>query len=373
MNEKLKILQVLPEINSGGVERGTLELGKYLVNSKFESHVISNGGRMLKQLEQEGSIHHCFPVHCKSLLTLLLAIPIRKLLLKESFDIIHVRSRMPAWVIYIAWKLLPKNKRPKLVSTFHGFYSINYYSQIMALSEGIVCVSESVKNYVLSNYPVARGKQIEVINRGVNTTYYNPEFQASTKWLNKWKLDYQYLESKFIVTLPGRLTHWKGHNDALDIVYDLKKEKIPIHALFVGDLNTKKRKYYKRILKKITTLDLKKEVTILKHRDDLMEIMSESDLILSCSQEPEAFGRVTLEALSLGVPVIGYSHGGVKEQLETLFSYGMIEAKKKSSMKLKIKEFYKLKNKPRPNINKKFTLEQTNEKLISFYFKILSK
>ena len=181
------------------------------------------------------------------------------------------------------------------------------------------------------------------------------------------------IKGKFLITLPGRFTAWKGHGEFLEILYYLKKDGISVHALFVGEINTRKNNYYQRLKRMIVKLKLSQDVSILEHSNDLREIMSVSDLVVSCSTEPEAFGRVSLEALSLGVPVIAYSHGGVREQLEALFPYGRIEANKKSTMRLKIREYYYLENKPKPIPNTRFTLDKTNNKVLNLYHSLINQ
>ncbi len=373
MHRKLKILQVVPELNAGGVEKGTLELARFLVKMNHESVVISNGGRMQKKLEEEGSKHIKLPIHRKHIFSFAYIFVLRNLLLRESFDIVHLRSRMPAWLFYIAWKMLPTNKKPKLITTFHGFYSVNSYSGIMAKGQGIICVSNSVKKYVLENYSISKNKPLTVIHRGADPNYFIYNYKAPESWLSHWNKEFESLKEKFIITLPGRLTKWKGHEDLLQIIYHLKKDGIPIHALLIGNVNRRKLNYYERLKRNVYKLNLEDDVTILKHRDDLREIMSVSDLVISCSTDPEAFGRVSLEALTLGVPVIAYAHGGVKEQLNELFPFGEIEPNKKSSMRLKIKEFYTINEKPKPIKNTRFTLEKTNQNILRFYQKMIEQ
>lgn len=373
MSRKLKILQVLPELNAGGVERGTLELARYLVKSGHESFVLSNGGRMQETLEKEGTKHITMPVHKKSLFSFRYIWKIRSLILKEQFDVIHIRSRMPAWLVYTAWKQVPAKKRPKLVTTFHGFYSVNAYSEIMTKGEAIICVSRSVRNYVLDYYESTRKRVLNVIHRGVDPKEFPYGFKADSEWLKLWHEESYQFKDKFTITLPGRITSWKGHSDFLEILYYLKRDGIPVHGLIIGDVNPKKEDYYIRLKNSIRKLKLSDDITILQHRTDLREIMSVSDLVVSCSTTPEAFGRVSLEALSLGVPVIAYSHGGVKEQLETLYPYGKVEANKKSSMRLKIRDFYRQEEKLKPIENTVFTLEQTNKKVLDVYKKLLSE
>ena len=134
----MKVLQVLPNLDSGGVERGTVEFARELVARGHQSIVMSNGGRLVKQLQAEGSRHIELPVHHKSLRSLRLVRPLRRLLAELQPDIIHVRSRLPAWLIFLAWRKLPRATRPRLVSTFHGLYSVNFYSAVMARAEQII-------------------------------------------------------------------------------------------------------------------------------------------------------------------------------------------------------------------------------------------
>mgnify|MGYP001217877113 CR=1 FL=1 len=373
MNRKLKVLQILPELNAGGVERGTLELARFLVENEHQSFVLSNGGHMQEQLEVEGSTHINMPVHRKHLFSFCYVWKLRSLFLKEHFDIIHIRSRFPAWLAYTAWKLLPLEKRPKLVSTFHGFYSVNPYSEIMAKGEAVICVSNSVKNYVLNNYKIDEDTVLKVIHRGIDPQHFTYGYQPPAQWLEKWHKRIINLDGKFLITLPGRFTAWKGHSDFLEILYYLKRDGIPVHALLVGEINPHKTNYYQRLKKMIIKLNLSQNVSILEHSNELREIMSISDLVVSCSTEPEAFGRVSLEALSLGVPVIAYSHGGVREQLETLFPYGMIEANKKLAMRLKIRDYYQREDKPKPVPNVRFTLNKMNNKVSDLYRSLTEK
>ena len=146
---KLKVIQLIPELNSGGVERGTLEVGKYLSKQGHESIVVSNGGRMVAQLVKEGSIHIQMPVHKKSPVSLLQVFKLVKLFLLEKPDIVHARSRLPAWLCFFALKFVKDELRPKFVTTVHGFNSVNIYSEIMTKGDCVVCVSKSIKDYLL--------------------------------------------------------------------------------------------------------------------------------------------------------------------------------------------------------------------------------
>jgi hypothetical protein len=151
MTKKLTVVQMLPELESGGVERGTLEMGKYLVEHGHRSIVIASGGRMVDKLKEEGSEHIDWPVGKKSLSTIRYIKKVRAFLKSEKPDILHLRSRLPAWIGYLAWKKLPLGNRPKLVTTVHGRYSVSKYSSVMVRGEKIIAVSEMIRQYILDN------------------------------------------------------------------------------------------------------------------------------------------------------------------------------------------------------------------------------
>ena len=320
----MKVIQILPELNSGGVERGTLEVGKYLVEQGHESVVISNGGRLVPQLEAEGSRHITLPVHKKRLSSLKQVKVLRRLFEEEQPDILHLRSRLPAWLAYLAWRKMDKQSRPCLVTTVHGFYSVNAYSAVMTKGEKVICVSNSVKDYVLKNYPKVPEERLTVIHRGVDPQEFPYGYQPPAEWLAKWKSDYPELEGKYVITLPGRITRWKGQLDFIQVIAGLKQRGLSIHGLIVGEPHPKKQEFLDEVKTAIQTADLSNDVTLVGHRSDLREIMAVSNVVVSCSTDPEAFGRVTLEALALGKTVAGYDHGGVSEQMETMLPEGKI-------------------------------------------------
>ena len=154
LNKKITVLQVLPDLNSGGVERGTLEVSKYLVNMGFRSMVISNGGRMVEDLERDKGEHYKVGVGKKNLFIIFSFFKLINFIKENKIDIIHARSRLPAWVCYLALRLIKKNVRPIFITTVHGPYSANYYSSIMTKGDRVIVVSEMIKNYVLKNYKI---------------------------------------------------------------------------------------------------------------------------------------------------------------------------------------------------------------------------
>ncbi|MDQ8209177.1 glycosyltransferase family 4 protein [Coraliomargarita sp. SDUM461003] len=328
----MKVIQILPELNSGGVERGTLEVGKHLIENGHQSIVISNGGRQVEQLEAEGSRHITLPVHKKRLSSLKQVKVLRKLFEQEQPDILHLRSRLPAWLAWLAWRKMDPQTRPRLVTTVHGFYSVNLYSKIMTRGERVICVSNSVKDYVRHNYPDVPAEKLTVIHRGVSPEQFPYGFEPDAKWLTEWQQKYPQLKDKYVITLPGRITRWKGPLDFIEVLAALKAKGIPAHGLLVGEPHPKKMDFFEEVKAAIKAADLDGDITLVGHRSDLREIMAVSDVVVSCSTDPEAFGRVTLEALALGKPVAGYAHGGVAEQLDALLPAGKINLGDHSAM-----------------------------------------
>lgn len=320
----MKVIQILPELESGGVERGTLEVGKSLTEQGHESIVISNGGRLVEQLEAEGSRHITLPVHKKRLSSLKQVKVLRALFEQERPDVIHLRSRVPAWLAWLAWRKMDPKTRPRLVTTVHGMYSVNFYSKIMTRGEAVICVSNSVKDYVLKNYPDVPEEKLTVIHRGVDPAIFPCGFQPSAEWLEKWRQQYPQLDSKYVITLPGRITRWKGQLDFIRVIATLKTKGLPAHGLLVGEPHPKKLEFLAEVKNAIEAAGLEKDITLVGHRSDLREVMAISDAVVSCSTDPEAFGRVTLEALAIGKPVAAYDHGGVGEQLDALLPEGKI-------------------------------------------------
>jgi glycosyltransferase involved in cell wall biosynthesis len=304
----IKVVQMLPELESGGVERGTLEMGKHLAFSGHHSIVISGGGRMVKQLEQEGSRHITLPVGSKSPRCLASLLPLRKLLLSERVDVLHLRSRMPAWVGYVTWLSLPQNKRPLLVTTFHGYYSHNAYSSIMTKGDCIIAVSEGIREHISKNYRV-RGK-LKTIFRGVDQMTFSPERVDQRRIENlhdRWGIQ----KETPVVMLPGRISRNKGHDIFLRSLLQIKKE--PFQAILVGDCD-EQNGFIIELRNFIESSGLAEQVKFVGHCDDMPAAYLLADIIVSASSKrPEAFGRTTIEAMAMGKPVIATSHGGSVE------------------------------------------------------------
>ncbi len=324
MAARLTVVQMLPALDGGGVEKGTLEVGRHLAQNGHRSIVISAGGRMVAQLQREGSEHIAWPVGAKRPGTLLYIKRVRELLHDERPDILHLRSRLPAWIGYWAWRGLDPATRPHLVTSVHGPYTPGRYSSVMVRGERVIAISEMIRAYILKNYPRVDPANIRVIPRGVDPKDYSYGYRPSSKWMTAWRAQYPRLEGKYLVTLPARLTRWKGQEDFIALIAALKQRGMPVHGLLVGDAQPRKQMYAAELKWKVSQAGLAGDITFTGHRADLREILAISQAVVSLSKEPEAFGRATLEALSLGVPVAAYDHGGVAEQLAAIYPAGRV-------------------------------------------------
>lgn len=320
----MKIIHLVPSMESGGVEQVVMELGKGLAALGVENIVISGGGRMVPRLEQEGSRHICMPIGKKSISTLLRVPALRSLLRTLQPDIIHLHSRVPAWAGYLAWKKLPKENKPGLVTSVHGFYSVNRYSAIMCRGERIIAVSNCIRDYILTNYPSTPANRIRIIPNTISPEHYYAGYTPSREWLTGWQMTYPELKNQFTLCLPGRITRLKGQLDLIPIIRELRHRGIPAHAVIVGETKRSKEAYKQEIMRAIEQAGLERYFTWTGHRNDLRDILAACSVTLSLTQSPEAFGKSTLEALALGKPVAGYAHGGVEEQLDIFLPEGKV-------------------------------------------------
>ena len=323
-SKRLTVLQVLPELESGGVERGTLEVGAELVRRGHRSLVASGGGRMVEQLEREGSEHFSAPIGKKSPFTLRWIGWMRRLMLEQQVDVVHVRSRVPAWVVWYAWRGIPESSRPRLVTTVHGRYLVSRFSRIMTRGEAVIAVSRTIRDYIRSSYPETPDETLRLIFRGVDPLEFERGFRPSPEWEATFFEQHPQARGRQLLTLPGRVTRLKGHSDFLTLIAELRSQGRPVHGLIVGGVDPRKRRYGDEVRKLVDELGLQNDVTFVGHRSDMKEVYAISSLVLSLSSKPESFGRTVLEALNLGTPVAGYSHGGVGEILNDLFPAGAV-------------------------------------------------
>jgi glycosyltransferase involved in cell wall biosynthesis len=368
----VKVVQVLPALEVGGVERGTIDIAKALVEAGHESLVISAGGRLVGQLESDGSRHITWDIGKKSLFTFLKFWSFRKWLNKEKPDIVHVRSRMPAWVVWLAWRGMPKNDRPKLVTTLHGMHSVNWYSSIMAKGERVICVSETCKNYLFDNYKVDNPDKVSVIHRGINEDYFYSGFKPSKDWLKRFYKDHPDCLNKKLICFPGRITRWKGHLELIKVVEELIKQRDDFIVLIVG--SDSKGKFLNEVQSAIRAKGLEQFFVFLGTRSDMRELYSISDVSLSLtSTTAESFGRAVVESLALETPVIAYEHGAVKETLEACFPEGKVEVHDVRKLSQKVFSVFNNPSSATITIPKTFTLGCQKQSTLNLYKHLLSK
>ena len=320
----MKVLQVLPELIQGGVERGTLDLARELVKRGHQSHVISNGGPMVAQLEAEGSTHHQLPVHRKRLSSLKQVKPLRRLILEIAPDIIHVRSRLPAWLVHFALRKIPADQRPALVSTVHGLYSVNAYSAIMTKSDRVISISGAVTDYIVKNYPNVNSANIRLVHRAVDTADFPAGYQPDDSWHSQFFVDFPQLKTKKLILFPGRITRWKGHKYLLDLMAGLS-ERDDVHAIVVGGAHATKADFLEELKADISARGLAEKISFLGSRRDMKNIYAISALALNLSDSPEPFGRTVIEALAVGCPVVAWDQGGPAEVLRLCYRQGLVE------------------------------------------------
>jgi glycosyltransferase involved in cell wall biosynthesis len=324
MARRLTVVQMLPALDAGGVEKGTLEVGRYLVAQGHRSIVIAAGGRMAARLVAEGSEHLAWDVGAKRLSTLRLVRPLRAFLARERPDILHLRSRLPAWIGYWAWKQLPPASRPHLVTTVHGPYTPGRYSAVMVRGERVIAISRMIHDYILAHYPKVDPEVIRIIPRGVDPYEYPWGYKPAPEWRREFFAALPGFEGRFVVTLPARLTRWKGQEDFIEVMAALRARGVAARGLIVGEPHPRKRAFERHLHDLVARRGLGDIVRFVGHRADLREVLAASSAVVSASRAPEAFGRVTLEALALGVPVVAYDHGGVGEQLAEIYPEGRV-------------------------------------------------
>lgn len=363
--DRLTVAQILPELNSGGVERGTLEVSRELVSRGYRSIVISSGGSMVSQFEDHGAEHVTLPVSKKSPLTFRSAWPLRDALKSLRPDILHARSRVPAWVSVSAMRFLPENQRPHFVTTCHGLYSVNRYSRVMTAGERVIAISETVEDYVLRNYPHVDRSRLVRVYRGVDPNEFPRGYAPTKEWSEAFFREFPICRDRTLITLPGRLTRYKGHPKFLEMMSRLKTEMPDAIGLIVGGRDPRRRRYAEELEQIVRDKSLD-NVVFTGNRSDIRDIYAISNVVVSCSiKPPEAFGRTTLEALSLGTPVVGFDQSGPGEILAAMFPEGRVPLGDVDALTETVVSILAGKSEPAPNTL--FTLERMLNETVGIY------
>lgn len=318
----LTVVQLIPALHSGGAERSALEIARALVQAGHRSVVISAGGRLVPQLLAEGSEHVTLDLGRKSLATLLQLSPLRRALNNIQPDIVHARSRLPAWTGWFAMKGM--TPRPHFVTTVHGLNSPGRYSAILLRGERVIAVSQTMRDYALSHYRWLEPARVRVIPRGIDPQAFPYGHRPDDAWRKAFFDQYPELAGAPLLTLPGRGTRLKGHHDAIELLADLKRRGIEARLLLLGVIEPGREAYLAELQNLIRIRGVTSQVVLTPPRNDVRDIYATSALILQLSNKPESFGRTVIEALSLCRPVLGYAHGGVGELLAELYPAGRV-------------------------------------------------
>lgn len=319
----LTVMQLLPALEAGGVERSTLEITQALHRAGHRALVVSAGGRLVPDLEAAGGIHVPLDIGRKSPLTLRHVFSLRRLIEQHRPDIVHARSRLPAWIGWWALRGL-RGRKPAFVTTVHGLNSVSGYSAIMTRGQRVICVSETVRQYVLSNYPGVDPARLTVIERGVDAADFPRGYRADEAWRETFLAEHPMLAGRPWFVLPGRGTRLKGHAEAIELIARLRRDGHDVALLLQGVVETGREAYLSQLRELAARLGVEACVAFAPPRRDIREVMGEAFAVLQLSSKPEAFGRTVAEALSLGVPVLGWDRGGVGELLARGFADGAI-------------------------------------------------
>ncbi|WP_282276173.1 glycosyltransferase family 4 protein [Stenotrophomonas sp. PS02297] len=322
---RLTVVQLLPALHSGGVERSTLEIAQALVEAGHRAIVVSAGGRLVQPLLASGAEHLALDIGRKSLLTLRHVVSLRRLFDETGADIVHARSRLPAWLGWHALRGLPRERRPHWVTTMHGLNSPGRYSAIMASGERVICVSRTVRDYLLAHYPATDPQRLRVIPRGVDLAQF-PHVAPTDR---RPRLAVEGAHPALagdgpLLLLPGRGTRLKGHPHALRLLSTLRRQGMPARLWMPGAREPGREAYVRELEQQAAALGIADAVAITEPTAKIAQAYAASDLVLQLSDKPEAFGRTVLEALAVGRPVLGWDHGGVGELLAELQPSGAV-------------------------------------------------
>ena len=384
MKKKIKVLQVIPKLGYGGAETGCYDLAHFLPEQGCKSFIVTSGGALLKFIKKEKVKVFRLPVQSKNpILILFNAIIISLIILIYNINIVHARSRAPAWSCLIATKITSR----KFVTTFHGTYNFSnrfkkFYNSVMVRSHLIIAGSNFIFSHINENYGdffLNRKRKLLVIFRGINANYFNPQ-KISLSKIEKFSKKNSIDRDKFIILLPGRLSFWKGQKIFIEAL-KLLSEQInnqPFEGIIIGG-DQGKSVYKKQLIALVERYRLKKIIKFIDHCDEMPVAYKIANLVCSCSSEPEAFGRVSVEAQSMGIPIVASDIGGstetiVKDKTGFLFKSGDSNALTNAIIMVMQKDYNSLKSigfEGRKNILKKFDVDKMCHTTFTEYKKLI--
>ncbi len=384
MSSNIKVLQVIPKLGHGGAETGCYDIAHYLPENNCKSFIVTSGGELIKFIDKEKVKLIRLPVSSKNpLLIFFNAIVLVGIILFYNISIVHARSRAPAWSCLLATKLTGR----KFVTTFHGTYNFNgklkkFYNSVMVRSDLIIAGSNFIFSHIKENYSefFKFKKKFLVIFRGINVDYFDSSSRLESeekKILQKWEIN----KEKKIILMPGRLTSWKGQELFIEAI-NLVKIELGYEAFHVVILGSDQGRdlYKKKLIRLIEQYRLTNQIKFIGHCDDMALAYKVSDIIVSASIEPEAFGRVSVEAQSMEKIIIASNIGGSNETIINEKTGFLFESGDANSLSKKIIQAItmdevstKLIGKEgRKNIIKKFNVEKMCFSTYSEYKRLLN-
>jgi len=384
MSSDLKVLQVIPKLGYGGAETGCYDVAHYLSENNCKSFIVTSGGELIKFVNKEKVKLIRLPVHSKNPFIILFnTIALISIIFFYNISIVHARSRAPAWSCLLATKITGK----KFVTTFHGTYNFNskikkFYNSVMVKSNLIIAGSNFIFSYIKNNYSdyLNVKKKLLVIFRGINVDYFDPTTKTETdekKLLKSWEIE----SNKKIILLPGRLTYWKGQESFLEAI-NLVNIQLGYEAFYVVILgNDQGRNLYKKKLIRLSEqYRMTKQVKFIDHCKDMALAYKVSNIIVSSSIEPEAFGRVAVEAQSMEKIIIASNIGGsnetvIDEKTGYLFESGNPKSLSEKILKVLNLDDTTLKTvgiEGRKNVVSKFNVEKMCFSTYSEYKKLIN-
>ena len=384
MPSKLKVLQVIPKLGHGGAEIGCYDLAHYLYENDCSSYIVTSGGTLIKYINRKKVKLIRLPVQSKNpILILLNAIILTIIILILNINIVHARSRAPAWSCLIATKITGR----KFVTTFHGTYNFksnikNFYNSVMLRSNLIIAGSNFIFSHINENYSkyLKSEKKFLVIFRGINTDYYDPKKikeKDEIQLISKWKID----KEKKVILLPARLTAWKGHEIFLEALNKLKinEPQKKFIAVILGSDQGRKI-YKKRLIRLVEQYRLINDVIFIDNFELMPIAYKISDIVISSSIEPEAFGRVAVEAQAMEKPIIASNIGGSNETIIDEKTGFLYPAGNSDILSQKLSHIFDLNDETlksmgiegRKNVIKKFNVEKMCFSTYSEYKKLFN-
>ena len=384
MSSKLKVLQVIPKLGYGGAETGCYDLAHYLTEKKSVSFIVTSGGELTKFIKKDKVKLIKLPVNSKNPLIIFFnTIALIFIILFYNINIVHARSRAPAWSCFFATKFTKR----KFVTTFHGTYNFHskikkFYNSIMVRSDLVIAGSNFIFSHINENYSnyLKPNKKFLVIFRGINVDYFDENTLIESdedKLLSNWKLN----REKRIILMPGRLTAWKGQELFIEAVKNVNIELgyEAFYAVILGG-DQGRNIYKKKLLRLVEQHRLNKQIKFVEHCRNMALAYKISDIIVSASIEPEAFGRISVEAQSMQKPIIASNIGGSNETIiegktGLLFEYGNAKSLSEKILILLNMEESSLKlmgSEGRKNVLKKFNVEKMCFSTYSEYKKLLN-